>query len=221
MGRIFSHLFSIFKVADFQYKQLTNEHSFFMFSMKIWCMEDDRAPSLGGAAMGGVCWRHQLLVLLLSLLLEQHLLVLPLSLLLEQQVRVSLHLPILEYQLLVLPLSLLLEQQVRVSLHLPILEYQFFSVALWERARDAIPALGIMSVLADVIKLTASVRSDAIQHLTGQRWDKLGPPTKQSRKLYSTGERLAAEISGNVDLEACVLMWFSRVEAARSVENTD
>ncbi|MQM15549.1 hypothetical protein Taro_048494, partial [Colocasia esculenta] len=25
----------------------------------IWCVEDDRAPVLGGAAVGGVCWRHQ------------------------------------------------------------------------------------------------------------------------------------------------------------------
>ncbi|MQM01517.1 hypothetical protein Taro_034277 [Colocasia esculenta] len=36
---------------------------------EIWCVEDDRAPVLGGAAVGGVCWRHQLLVLRLSLLL--------------------------------------------------------------------------------------------------------------------------------------------------------
>ncbi|MQL96190.1 hypothetical protein Taro_028864 [Colocasia esculenta] len=86
MGRMFSHLFSIFKVAHFQYKQLTNEHYFFKFPMKIWCVEDDRALVLGGAAMGGVCWWHQ--------------------------VRVSLHLLILEYQLLALPLCLLLQQRV-------------------------------------------------------------------------------------------------------------
>ncbi|MQM16458.1 hypothetical protein Taro_049415 [Colocasia esculenta] len=49
----------------------------------IWYVEHDRAPVLeGGAAVGGVCSRHQ--------------------------VRVSLHLLILEYQLLVLPLCVLL-----------------------------------------------------------------------------------------------------------------
>ncbi|MQL68086.1 hypothetical protein Taro_000367 [Colocasia esculenta] len=56
-----------------------------MFSMKICCVEDDRAPVLGGAVVGGVCWRHQVRVSL-------HLPIL------EYQVRVSLHLPILEYQ---------------------------------------------------------------------------------------------------------------------------
>ncbi|MQM07725.1 hypothetical protein Taro_040569 [Colocasia esculenta] len=48
-----------------------------------------------------------------------------------------------------------------------------------------------------------------------------GPPAKQSRKLYSTDERVAAAIPGDVGLEACVLTWFWRVEAVRSVENTD
>ncbi|MQL76979.1 hypothetical protein Taro_009373 [Colocasia esculenta] len=52
---------------------------------KIWCVEHDRAPVLGGAAVGEVCWRHQIRVSL-------HLLIL------EYQVRVSLHLLILEYQ---------------------------------------------------------------------------------------------------------------------------
>ncbi|MQL83730.1 hypothetical protein Taro_016218, partial [Colocasia esculenta] len=37
---------------------------------EIWCVEDDRAPVLGGAAVGGVCWRHQVLVSLLLLILE-------------------------------------------------------------------------------------------------------------------------------------------------------
>ncbi|MQL87230.1 hypothetical protein Taro_019776, partial [Colocasia esculenta] len=41
------------------------------------------------------------------------------------------------------------------------------------------------------------------------------------RKLCSTEERVAAAISGDVELEACVLMWFWRVEAVQSVENTD
>ncbi|MQL78423.1 hypothetical protein Taro_010857 [Colocasia esculenta] len=52
---------------------------------RIWCVEHDRAPVLGGAAMRGVCSRHQVWVSL-------HLLIL------EYQVRVSLHLLILEYQ---------------------------------------------------------------------------------------------------------------------------
>ncbi|MQL74326.1 hypothetical protein Taro_006679 [Colocasia esculenta] len=66
-----------------------------MFPLKIWCVEHDRALVLGGAAVGGVCWRHQVRVSL-------HLLIL------EYQVRVSLHLLIPEYQLLILPLCLLL-----------------------------------------------------------------------------------------------------------------
>ncbi|MQL85964.1 hypothetical protein Taro_018486, partial [Colocasia esculenta] len=58
-----------------------------MFPMKIWCVEHDRAPVLGGASVGGFCSRHQLLVLRLSLLrVRLHLLNL------EDQVRVSLHL---------------------------------------------------------------------------------------------------------------------------------
>ncbi|MQM10088.1 hypothetical protein Taro_042977 [Colocasia esculenta] len=39
-----------------------------MFPMKIWCVEHDRVPVLGGASVGGFCSRHQLLVLRLSLL---------------------------------------------------------------------------------------------------------------------------------------------------------
>ncbi|MQM23371.1 hypothetical protein Taro_056435 [Colocasia esculenta] len=39
-----------------------------MFPMKIWCMEHDRAPVLGGPSVGGFCSRHRLLVLHLSLL---------------------------------------------------------------------------------------------------------------------------------------------------------
>ncbi|MQL92859.1 hypothetical protein Taro_025491, partial [Colocasia esculenta] len=34
----------------------------------IWCVDHNRAPVLGGASVGGFCSRHQLLVLLLSLL---------------------------------------------------------------------------------------------------------------------------------------------------------
>ncbi|MQM18173.1 hypothetical protein Taro_051160 [Colocasia esculenta] len=52
-------------------------------------------------------------------------------------------------------------------------------------------------------------------------WVKFGPPAKQSKKLCSTGERVAAAISGEVGLGACVLTWFWRVEASRSMENTD
>ncbi|MQL86978.1 hypothetical protein Taro_019519 [Colocasia esculenta] len=67
-----------------------------IFTLRIWCVEHDRAPILGGGAVvGGVCLRHQVRVSL-------HLLIL------EYQVRVSLHLLLLEYQLLVLPLYLLL-----------------------------------------------------------------------------------------------------------------
>ncbi|MQM08945.1 hypothetical protein Taro_041804 [Colocasia esculenta] len=39
---------------------------------------------------------------------------------------------------------------------------------------------------------------------------------KQSRKLCSTRERVAAAITSDVDLEASVLTWFWRIEAARS-----
>ncbi|MQM20996.1 hypothetical protein Taro_054026 [Colocasia esculenta] len=49
------------------------------FSIRIWCVEHDRAPILKGAAVGGVRVSLHLLNL-------------------EYQVRVSLHLLILEYQ---------------------------------------------------------------------------------------------------------------------------
>ncbi|MQM05587.1 hypothetical protein Taro_038395, partial [Colocasia esculenta] len=38
--------------------------------MKIWCVEHDRAPVLGGAAVGGVCSRHQVWVSLHLIILE-------------------------------------------------------------------------------------------------------------------------------------------------------
>ncbi|MQM03020.1 hypothetical protein Taro_035787, partial [Colocasia esculenta] len=47
------------------------------------------------------------------------------------------------------------------------------------------------------------------------------PPAKLSRKICSTGERLVVAISGDVSLEACIFTWFCRIEAARSMENTD
>ncbi|MQM18075.1 hypothetical protein Taro_051059 [Colocasia esculenta] len=47
-------------------------------------------------------------------------------------------------------------------------------------------------------------------------WDKFGPPAKQSRKLYLTGERAAAAISDDVGFGARVLTWFWRVGAAWS-----
>ncbi|MQL94526.1 hypothetical protein Taro_027178 [Colocasia esculenta] len=52
-------------------------------------------------------------------------------------------------------------------------------------------------------------------------WDKFSPPAKQSRKLYSTGERVVVAIFDDVGLGAHVLMSFWRVEAARSVESPD
>ncbi|MQL99431.1 hypothetical protein Taro_032153 [Colocasia esculenta] len=48
-------------------------------------------------------------------------------------------------------------------------------------------------------------------------WDKFGPPAKQSRKLCSTGERVATAISGDVGFGACVSTWFWHVEVAPSV----
>ncbi|MQL70195.1 hypothetical protein Taro_002542 [Colocasia esculenta] len=56
--------------------------------MKIWCVEHNQAPVLGGGAVvGGVCLRHHVRVSL-------HLLIL------EYQVRVSLHLLLIEYQII-------------------------------------------------------------------------------------------------------------------------
>ncbi|MQL82356.1 hypothetical protein Taro_014826 [Colocasia esculenta] len=100
--------------------------------MKKWYVEDNRAPVLGGASVGGFSSGHQLLVLHLSLLLWQLVCIFKvlLSLYIDPyaikflQARVTLHLlhleqvllvlllcPLLEQQLLVQPLCLLLKQQ--------------------------------------------------------------------------------------------------------------